>query len=522
MSHYTIACYQMLINFLLLLSDMSKSVGDLLSDIDDCINSDSDGSIPPPPPRSDSQGSPTASGTLRNLEADAKSKVSPKKVVGMTGAKVKAVAAVKAAEAEIQAMEVDRDEFSDAILEVNSRNEFLLLKDGSMPKEVNTTDFGMFFHESLEGLLKVLRPFTEPQADEKDEPKPIKISPGMKERKVEEMRKISEKEITRLLSAILLDRGLKFRTKNRNKKVESGESIANKSDEVKSPEITSKEILSASSSATPLTCCCSAMHDLIMNCPVGGVRHRALCAAETEKGRKRKHSESPAPKQTPAVTVKPESASVPFDSVKRETSGRGRGQTRGKRSRGNEGSVFSRGGHRGGSTSSSDYSRSYAQVVKESPGPSRPRLHDEGQERWSREDQAKFGKQRKESPTLEKLKEVQRLQKLGLVPLATNKKQPSATITSAPSSDNIPSTGQFKKLLSNAGHDSASSTSFPGPSNLPRIPKFPVRGKHGDKAVDNQGKILWSQMPLKPLDFPPNAKFEVTVENGCWNVKYVQ
>ena len=148
----------------------------------------------------------------------------------------------------------------------------------------------------------------------------------MKERMVEEMRKTSEKEITRLPSAILLDRGLKFRTKTKSKKVGSGESIANQSDEVKSPEITSKETLSASSSATPLTCCCSAMHDLIMNCPVGGVRHRSLCATETKKGRKCKHSESPAPKQTPAVTVKPE-PSEPSGPTRGEASGRGRGQT---------------------------------------------------------------------------------------------------------------------------------------------------------------------------------------------------
>lgn len=496
---------------------MSKSGEFRMSDLDACINSDTDEDVPPPPPRPDTPG-PSSGITLGNLEAET-DKVKTGIKSNLSEAKIKALTAAKAVEAQIKAMEVDDEGLlNEASPEEKSKGEFLLLKDGTMVKEVDSTSFGKFFHHSLEALFKVLRPFTEIPEDEKEKGI-IKLAPVKKDKMVEDIRKVSETEIKRLLSAILLDRGLKFRTKGKNKKVESSDNTADKTGEVKQPEITSKAVMSTSTPAIPQSCLCSALHDLIMSCPVNGANHGALCAGTSKRSnRKRKLSVSPAPK---AKAAKPEPKKELSGTTREVLSGRGRGQVRGRGSRGKEGPSFSRGGKRGGFQSVSDRSRTYAQVVKEKSKPLESCSQNETTGEWSEKDKARFGKQRKESPTAEKLKEIQRLQDLGLAKVVRHQ-APSATITSDPSSDNIPSKEQFERLMSHAGQDSASSISLTGPSNLPRIPKFPKGGKHGDKAVDSKGNIQWSTIPQKPANLPANIKFEVTVEGGFWHVKYVQ
>ena len=242
----------------------------------------SDDEVPPPPPRSDAPGpSSDASGTLE----DESKKVKTGEIPLLSEAKIKAVAAIKAAEAEIEAMEVNkRDEFDEVLLDETPLGPFILLKDNTMLKEVDTASFGKFFHDSLESLLTVLKPFTEVPEDEMGKGI-IKLSPAKKDKMVDEIRKVAETEITRLLTAILLDRGLKFRTKNKNKKVGNSDQITvDKSGETKPSEITSKVTLSVSSPAIPLTCLCSQMHDLIMSCPTNGTKHGDLCAATFKKG----------------------------------------------------------------------------------------------------------------------------------------------------------------------------------------------------------------------------------------------
>ena len=503
--------------FLFLLSVMSRSGEFRISDFDACINYDSsDGEVPPSPPRIYTP-KPLTGATLR-IEDGTISKVNLGKVV-MSEAKIKALAASRAAEAKIKALEVDiENKFGAAALEVSSPDKLSLSKVGTMTKEVNTTSFGKIFHESLETLFKVLRPFTEVSRDERQK-EPTIASYDKQKQMVEEIRKNSEMEITHLLTSILLDRNLKFKNGTKSKKVDSSELItADKSSEVKLPEITSKETLSTSALAIPLTCICSAMHDLIMSCPVGGGKHDVLCATKSKRGgHKRRHSESPAPIEK---TAKPKSEE-PSGQARGKTLDKGRSQTHGKKHVEKEVSNFTQSSKRGRLNSTSENSHSYTQVVKENSRLSKLCPHDEVKKEWSGKEIDKSGWRRKEFSSSAKLKETQRKQDLGLVPLVQSQ-QLSATITSYCSPNNIPGKNQVKKLMSNAGLDSASSISFPSPSGFLRIPKFPKRSKHGDKAVDSNGNVMWSQMPLKPASLPANVTFEVTVEGGFWCVKYVQ
>jgi hypothetical protein len=380
---------------------------------------------------------------------------------------------------------------------------------------IDLDTFGPFYKEALGELIRAHKGFaTHPCSGKK-----VSWSSSTRDKKLEEVKAASSVAYTRLLEALFYDRNVRFR--------------ATGSSEGKPPSEDSKQ-------ETPqggFPCNCEAFHGIIAKCVVGK-GHRGLCetrlnkpfvipklpqiqskpiaskgtvsSKDTKEARKKSSSkDSSSQPSTSKATSKPISRLPLPSEPPREHRGRweerdgGRGQKRKDRS------SSSRGGH----------SKPRQQYYQDRRSPSRgshsaqDRLHPKASGSGSVRDQGR----------------------------------------------DLPTVGQFKRLLSTAGSDVPSSSSGlmasgdvrlkqsghdlevqttrydkgktvavttrqpPFSAAEGRAPSTPViPAKNGDSCLGPDGEVDYSRIPIKPPGLPPSVRFNAFPYKGKWKVELLQ
>lgn len=298
----------------------------------------------------------------------------------------------------------------------------------------------------------------------------------LRAKKTEEMRTNLEKDISNIVDSLFLDRNIKF------KDVESFSSEGSST-----PSSAEQAVSGESASSEPVLCACADIHAMIVKCP-SGKGHRALCEVRASKPfviPKKKLTYTEAPK--PQAKVEP----VPTPSTSEAHQGR---RGRGDRGRGHD-------NKRRHQSRSSNRSRSPPRKEAKGRGGKNHRYYQD----------------RRPAP-----------------PPTT-----PAPSTSSSGGNTIPSTDQFKKLMSKAG-TSTFGPSYdvrlkqPGhglqeaviPATRPKAnpePPKPVRpiepAKPGQSCLDAQGEIEWHRMPRRPKGLPADINFRARPVNGVWVVE---